>query len=407
MLASPATGCLYLVGTPIGNLEDITLRALRILKESDQIACEDTRHTQKLLSHYEISKPLVSYHEHNEMTRAPELVVAMEQGAKIALVSDAGMPLVSDPGHRLVSLCLRHHILVVPIPGPSALLASLSASGMPSEEFLFVGFLPARSGERRRALERLRIEERTIILYEAPHRVAECVAEALETLGDRQACLAREVTKLHEEFVRGKLSEIAAALEERPARGEITLLVGPPEAAEGRTQSDSAQSLAARVEELMHQAKLDRKEALKLAAKERGLTHVAISTRIWEEVHKKRLTTLVGYDFFGMMDKFNAEEARPRTKAEILELLRTEGEQFSAWLETLTPEFLAENVTEPDGKSTKTRFEKLLSAKEHEMHHRAQLMLVERQLGIVPHLTRQFQEMVKQMRAAKAGGSAA
>jgi uncharacterized damage-inducible protein DinB len=139
----------------------------------------------------------------------------------------------------------------------------------------------------------------------------------------------------------------------------------------------------------------------------RMLTHVAISTRIWEEVHKKHLTTLVGYDFFGMMDKFNAEEARPRTKAEILELLRTEGEQFSAWLETLTPEFLAENVTEPDGKSTKTRFERLLSAKEHEMHHRAQLMLVERQLGIVPHLTRQFQEMVKQMRAAKAGGSAA
>jgi len=139
----------------------------------------------------------------------------------------------------------------------------------------------------------------------------------------------------------------------------------------------------------------------------RMLTHVAISTRIWEEVRKKRLTTLVGYDFFGMMDTFNAEEARPRTKAEILELLRTEGEQFSAWLETLTPEFLAENVTEPDGKSTKTRFERLLSAKEHEMHHRAQLMLVERQLGIVPHLTRQFQEMVKQMRAAKAGGSAA
>jgi 16S rRNA (cytidine1402-2'-O)-methyltransferase len=273
-------GCLYLVGTPIGNLEDVTLRALRILKEADQIACEDTRHTQKLLTHYGIRKPLVSYHEHNELTRAPELVVAMEQGAKIALVSDAGMPLVSDPGHRLVSLCLRHRIAVVPIPGPSALLASLSASGMPSEEFLFVGFLPGRSGERRRALERLRIEDRTIILYEAPHRVAECVAEALETLGDRQACLAREVTKLHEEFVRGKLSEIAAALEQRPARGEITLIVGPPEAAEGRAQSDSAQALAARVEELMHQAKLDRKEALKLAAKERGLTRRAAYSQI-------------------------------------------------------------------------------------------------------------------------------
>src|SRR5438552_10624202 len=262
MLASPATGCLYLVGTPIGNLEDITLRALRILKESDQIACEDTRHTQKLLSHYEISKPLVSYHEHNELTRAPELVVAMEQGAKIALVSDAGMPLVSDPGYRLVTLCARHQIPIIPIPGPSALLAALSASGLPNEEFLFVGFLPARSGERRRALERLRIEDRTLILYEAPHRIAESVADAREILGDRPACLAREVTKLHEEFLRGKLSEILASLEGHPVRGEITLILGPPSTDEVHARGNSSQTLAARVEELMQQAKLDRKEAL-------------------------------------------------------------------------------------------------------------------------------------------------
>ena len=267
--------CLYLVGTPIGNLEDITLRALRILKEVDQIACEDTRHTQKLLTYYDIHKPLVSYHEHNELTRAPELIVALEQGATIALVSDAGMPLVSDPGHRLVTLCVRHQIPVVPIPGPSALLASLSASGLPNEEFLFVGFLPARSGERRRALERLRIEDRTIILYEAPHRVAECVADAREVLGNRSACIAREVTKLHEEFRRGKLSELAASLVERPARGEITLLIGPEAPADARTHANSTQSLADRVEELIRQAKLDRKEALKLAAKERGLTRRA------------------------------------------------------------------------------------------------------------------------------------
>jgi 16S rRNA (cytidine1402-2'-O)-methyltransferase len=273
--AHPGGGCLYLVATPIGNLEDITLRALRILRESDQIACEDTRHSQKLLNHYEIAKPLVSYHEHNELTRAPELLIALEQGAKISLVSDAGMPLVSDPGYRLVTLCLRHKIPVVPIPGPSALLAALAASGLPNEEFLFVGFLPARSGERHRALERLRIEDRTIILYEAPHRVQECVADAIEVLGDRPACLAREVTKLHEEFLRGKLSEIAASLEERPARGEITLLIGAADATEARHHADSAQSLAARVEELMHQAKLDRKEALKLAAKERGMTRRA------------------------------------------------------------------------------------------------------------------------------------
>lgn len=274
------TGCLYLVGTPIGNLEDITLRALRILKEVDQIACEDTRHTQKLLTHYDVHKPLVSYHEHNEMKRAAELAAAMGQGAKIALVSDAGMPLVSDPGHRLVALCLQNHIPVVPIPGPSALLAALSGSGMPAEEFLFVGFLPARSGERRRTLEGLRIEERTIILYEAPHRIAKCASDALEILGDRPACLAREVTKLHEEFLRGKLSEILASLEERPARGEITLILGPPNTAEVRAQANSSQTLAARVEELMHQAKLDRKEALKLAAKERGLTRRAAYSQL-------------------------------------------------------------------------------------------------------------------------------
>jgi 16S rRNA (cytidine1402-2'-O)-methyltransferase len=284
--ARVASGCLYLVGTPIGNLEDMTLRGLRILKEVDQIACEDTRHTSKLLSHYEISKPLVSYHEHNEMTRAAELVVALEQGAKIALVSDAGMPLVSDPGHRLVAMCLRHHIQVVPIPGPSALLAALSASGLPNEEFLFVGFLPARSGERRRALERLRIEDRTIILYEAPHRVAECVADARDILGDRPACLAREVTKLHEEFRRGKLSELSVSLEERPARGEITLLIGAEDAAEARTNVDSTQSLSERVDELIRQAKLDRKDALKLAAKERGITRRAAYGLLLEAMGK-------------------------------------------------------------------------------------------------------------------------
>ena len=265
-------GCLYLVATPIGNLEDITLRALRILKEVDQIACEDTRHTLKLLNHYDIHKPLISYHEHNELTRAPELVLAMENGSSIALVSDAGMPLVSDPGHRLVTLAIRHHIPVVPIPGPAALLAALSASGLPNEEFLFVGFLPARSGERRRALEHLRIEQRTMIFYEAPHRIADTVADALAILGNRPACLAREVTKLHEEFRRGKLFDLVQSLGDHPAKGEITLLIGPPEPAEPGAHVNTSQSIAARVEELIHQAKLDRKEALKLAAKERGIT---------------------------------------------------------------------------------------------------------------------------------------
>jgi len=280
--AAPSGGCLYLVGTPIGNLEDITFRAIRILKEADQIACEDTRHSLKLLNHYDIHKPLVSYHEHNELTRAPELVLAMEQGAKVALVSDAGMPLVSDPGHRLVTLCLRHKIPVIPVPGPSALLASLSASGLPNEEFLFVGFLPARGAERKRALERLRIEDRTIIFYESPHRIEETLLDAREILGDRHACLAREVTKLHEEFRRGTLSEISASLLESPARGEITLLIAAGTAADARSADASSTTLVERVEELMQQAKLDRKDALKLAAKERGITRRAAYDQLIE-----------------------------------------------------------------------------------------------------------------------------
>jgi len=265
-------GCLYLVGTPIGNLEDITLRALRILKEVDQIACEDTRHTLKLLTHFDIHKPLVSYHEHNEITRASELVLAMERGARVALVSDAGMPLVSDPGHRLVTLAIRHHIPVVPVPGPAAVVTALAASGLPTEEFLFLGFLPARSGERQRALERLRIEDRTLVLYEAPQRISDTIADAVAILGDRPACLAREVTKVHEEFRRGKLTEIFQSLHEHAAKGEMTLVIGAGEKGAPGANIDTAQSLAARVDELMHQAKLDRKEALKLAAKERGMS---------------------------------------------------------------------------------------------------------------------------------------
>jgi 16S rRNA (cytidine1402-2'-O)-methyltransferase len=273
--ASPGEGCLYLVATPIGNLEDITLRALRILREADLIACEDTRHSQKLLNHYEIGKPLVSYHEYNELTRSSELLIKLEQGARVALVSDAGMPLVSDPGYRLVTLCLHHGIPVVPVPGPSALLAALAASGLPNDEFLFIGFLPARSSERRRALERLRMEDRTIILYEGPHRIAPSVADALEILGDRPACLAREITKIHEEFLRGRLSALAGSLKERPALGEITLLIGPADSVTANAHVDSSQSLSDRVEELIRQAKLDRKDALKLAAKERGITRRA------------------------------------------------------------------------------------------------------------------------------------
>ena len=262
-------GCLYLVATPIGNLEDITLRAIRILKEADVIACEDTRHTQKLLQHYGIHKELVSYHAHNELTRAPELVIELEQGAKAALVSDAGMPVVSDPGHRLVTLCLRHHIPVVPIPGPSAFIAALAASGLPTEEFLFVGFLPSRAGARRKALDALKAEPRVIVLYEAPHRLVETLADAAEILGARPAVVAREITKIHEEFLRGNLNDLRDAARKRTPRGEITLLIGPGEAASQIV--DRAISLKQRVQQLEAESGLDRKAALKQAARERGL----------------------------------------------------------------------------------------------------------------------------------------
>lgn len=266
-------GCLYLVATPIGNLEDISLRALRVLKESDIVACEDTRQTLKLLSHFDIHKTLESYHEHNEMTRAPELVLRIEEGARIALVSDAGTPVISDPGHRLVSLCLRHKLPVVPIPGPSAIIAALAASGMPSEEFTFLGFLPARPAERRRHLRKISTEPRTMVLYEAPHRLRAALEDALEILGNRHAAVAREITKVHEEFLHGRIEELITALAEKPARGEITVLIAPPEltsAQESVRQTESV-SLAARVTEIEAMQGIDRKAALKQAAKEFGL----------------------------------------------------------------------------------------------------------------------------------------
>ena len=269
-------GCLYVVATPIGNLEDISLRALRILKEADVIACEDTRQTMKLLSHFDIQKRLVSYHEHNEITRAPELVIELEQGAKVALVSDAGTPSISDPGHRLVSLCLRHGIEVVPVPGASAFVAALAASGMAIEEFTFVGFLPARPTERRKALRALANEPRTIIFYEAPHRALDTLEDALEILGNRPAVIARELTKIYEEFLRGHLEDLVAKARVKAPRGEITLLIAPSDGA-GQTavlpeDASRALPIARRVDEIVKERGVDPKLALKQAARERGIT---------------------------------------------------------------------------------------------------------------------------------------
>jgi 16S rRNA (cytidine1402-2'-O)-methyltransferase len=204
------TGILYLVATPIGNLEDMTYRAVRTLREADLIACEDTRHTRTLLDHYGIARPLVSYHEHNESVRSEELVAKMQSGASVALVSDAGMPLVSDPGYRVVMAAIREGIRVVPVPGASALVAAAAGSGLPTDAFYFAGFLPAKAGARVRTLEALRHETATLLFYEAPHRIVDTLGDVERVLGSRPVVVARELTKVHEEFVRGLVAEVHA-----------------------------------------------------------------------------------------------------------------------------------------------------------------------------------------------------
>ena len=218
-------GVLYIVATPIGNLEDITLRALKVLKEVDLIAAEDTRHTQKLLSRYDIRTPLTSYHEHNEKTKARPLVERLLQGQSIALVTDAGVPAISDPGYRIIVEAIKAGIQVTPIPGPSALTAVLSVSGVPTDRFVFEGFLPAKKKQRRDCLQALRDEVRTVVCFEAPHRLLESLRDIHELLGDREVVVAREVSKVYEEFLRGLAGELIEKLAGREIRGEVTLVI--------------------------------------------------------------------------------------------------------------------------------------------------------------------------------------
>jgi 16S rRNA (cytidine1402-2'-O)-methyltransferase len=284
ILKSSLAPGLYLVATPIGNLEDITLRALRVLKEADVIACEDTRHTQKLLNHYSISVRTTSYHEHNEMTRGPELVRELEQGARVALVTDAGMPGISDPGFRLVSLAIWHRVPVVPVPGASAFLSALVASGLPTDAFRFSGFLPAKSGQRRELLESIRDSPRTQVFYEAPHRAKEALEDIVEVLGkDRKIVVAREVTKVHEEFLRGSAGDVLDILQSRAeVKGEITLLIG--KADEGEMQVTATRvSLRERLQQIMAEEKLDEKAALKKLAKTIGLSKSEAYRRLQRE----------------------------------------------------------------------------------------------------------------------------
>ncbi len=268
--ADDSRGRLFIVGTPIGNLEDITLRAIRTLKEVDLIACEDTRRTQQLLSHYGVRTRTVSYHEHNELTRAPELVIQMEQGMDVALVTDAGMPVISDPGYRLVQLTIRHNLPIVPVPGASAFVAALAASGMPVDKFRFLGFLPSKKGARRKALEEVKASTKTLIFYEAPHRALDMLKDVLKILGDRPVVVAREVTKVHEEFVRASVSEVLERLKKKPVKGEITILVGGPP---GKQASVSpARSIKQELEQVMAERDLDQRAALKAVARARGIS---------------------------------------------------------------------------------------------------------------------------------------
>jgi len=249
---------------------------VRTLKEVDVIACEDTRQTQKLLNHYGIQTHTTSYHEHNELTRAAELVKDLQEGASVALVTDAGMPGISDPGFRLISLAIRHHVPVVPVPGASAFLAALVASGLPTDSFRFSGFLPAKRGGRRAALEAIKTSPRTQVFYEAPHRIVETLSDVVEVLGkDRQVVIAREVTKLHEEFLRGRAGEVLETLKARDGvKGEITLLIGKAEEGAAPLETGALARLAVRqrVEQIMAEEKVDEKSALKKLAKERGIS---------------------------------------------------------------------------------------------------------------------------------------
>ena len=265
-------GTLYIVSTPIGHLEDITQRALRILREVGVIACEDTRHTRKLLNHFGIDQKTVSYHEHNEADRADELCELMAAGQDVALVSDAGTPLISDPGFRIVNAAIKADIAVVVIPGPTAFAAALSGSGLPSDQFLFAGFLPARATARRAKLEELNSLPATLIFYEAPHRITATLRDAQAVLGNRRAVVARELTKMHEEFLRGSLNELADTLANaHKTRGEMVLMIeGASENPHAHTRAAPVSTFSERMAQLQAEG-LDEKAALKKAARELGL----------------------------------------------------------------------------------------------------------------------------------------
>ena len=281
-------GILYVVSTPIGNLEDITHRAVRVLSEVDVIACEDTRHTRKLLNHYGVNTKTVIYHEHNERERAAELLESLESGLDLAIVSDAGTPGISDPGFRIVRLALENGVPVVPVPGPTALISALVASGLPSDEFFYGGYLPARKSQRRTRLMELASIPATLVFYEAPHRIAESLRDAREILGEREAVIARELTKLHEEILRGRLSELAQRFStgEEGARGEMVLMIDRKVIGGAFRARDSSEisSLVAALEA----EGVDARSALKKAAKKLGISRDEAYRRLSAERSREK-----------------------------------------------------------------------------------------------------------------------
>jgi 16S rRNA (cytidine1402-2'-O)-methyltransferase len=283
---------LYLVATPIGNLGDITLRALEVLKQADRIACEDTRQTQKLLNHFAIATPTASYHQHNERQRGSELIESLKSGGRIAVVSDAGMPGISDPGSWLVEAAIAAGIPIFPIPGANAALSALIASGLSTEQFHFLGFLPEKAGARRTRLEELAAQSRdsaaTLIFYEAPHRIADTLADLESVFGPGlRVVAARELTKLHEEFLRGTVAEVRHQLATRDRiRGEFVLLIEAPAKNSGAPGPDSQtrETISARIARLQSEANLDEKEALKRLARELGQS----KSELYRELQRER-----------------------------------------------------------------------------------------------------------------------
>jgi 16S rRNA (cytidine1402-2'-O)-methyltransferase len=261
-------GTLFVVATPIGNLEDITLRALRVLREVDLIACEDTRQTAKLLSHYQIQKPTTSYHEHNEVEKAEFLLEQLQSGKQIALVSDAGTPCISDPGYRIVNAALLHQIRVVPIPGPCSFIAALSASGRPSDSFTFLGFLPARKNPRRALLLSSKEEPRTLIFFEAPGRLLECLSDVREFLGERRLTVAREISKVYEEIFSGSSAEAYDHFCAKTVKGEVIVILEKAVPVSVPLESLDRLEMGRRLEELVQRENISKNEGIKVLSRQ-------------------------------------------------------------------------------------------------------------------------------------------